>query len=124
MRCLCDSQHLTPREIDIVVRCAIGMNAAQIASALHISPRTVEYYIACILKRADATNITAAVARCYATGVLITYEWPPRWSGQLCLPRPEEFVKVVGQMRLPTGSSSEGSAVLPTPGARPSVVIK
>jgi DNA-binding CsgD family transcriptional regulator len=83
---MCGNPHLTPREVDVLVRSAGGMNAATIASSLHISRRTVEYHVATILRRAAAANMVQAVARCYAVGVLSPHEWPPRWSGQLCLP--------------------------------------
>ena len=82
--CACSGEHLTAREIDVVVRTAAGLSARQIAVILHISHRTVEYHIASILKRIAARNTVEAVARCYATGVLMPSEWPPRWSGRFC----------------------------------------
>ncbi len=84
--CACSGEHLTAREIDVVVRSAAGMSARQIAASLHISHRTVEYHIASILKRIAARNAVEAVARCYAIGVLVPSEWPPRWSGRFCVP--------------------------------------
>jgi DNA-binding CsgD family transcriptional regulator len=91
MACVCGGQHLTSREIDVLVRCAVGMNAAAIGARLHISRRTVEYHVATILRRTDAANMVEAVARCYALGVLVPDEWPPRWSGRRCLrPRDQE----------------------------------
>jgi DNA-binding CsgD family transcriptional regulator len=83
--CLCDSRHLTMREIDVLIRTAAGMSASQIAASLHISHRTVEYHVAAMLRRIGAQNSVEAVARCYSAGILIPAEWPPQWSGQFCL---------------------------------------
>jgi DNA-binding CsgD family transcriptional regulator len=87
--CTCGGEHLTPREIDVLVRIAAGMRASQIASCLYISRRTVEYHIARMLRLIGAENATQAVSWCYAVGVLLPLKWPPQWSGQLCLAAPD-----------------------------------
>lgn len=83
--CQCAGNHLTAREIDVLVRTAAGMSASQIAASLHISRRTVEYHIASMLRRIAAENAVQAVSWCYAVGVLVPQSWPPQWSGQLCV---------------------------------------
>jgi DNA-binding CsgD family transcriptional regulator len=78
-------RHLTPREIQILACTAGGMTARQIASALSISRRTVEFHIAAMLRRSGSSSAVELVARCYVTGIFLPRQWPPAWSGQLCL---------------------------------------
>jgi DNA-binding CsgD family transcriptional regulator len=83
--CGCRGPHLTIREVDVLLRTAAGMSAREIAEKLHISRRTVEYHVGAILRRINAENAVQAVSWCYAVGVLLPRNWPPRWSGQLCI---------------------------------------
>lgn len=83
--CSCTAAHLTAREIDILLYSAAGKKATQTARALGISPRTVEYHLAAMLRRTGSASSAELIARCYAAGILLAETWPPRWSGQLCV---------------------------------------
>ena len=83
--CRCAAAHLTPREIDILLCSAVGKKAVQTARSLGISPRTVEYHLAAMLRRTGSQSSTEMIARCYAAGILVPDGWPPRWSGRLCV---------------------------------------
>jgi DNA-binding CsgD family transcriptional regulator len=83
--CPCGRQHLTVREIDILLRIAAGRSADQAGQSLCISRRTVEYHLAAMQRRTGAQSSVELVARCYAAGILVPEAWPPRWSGQLCI---------------------------------------
>ena len=110
--CACGGKHLTDREIDILVRSAAGMNACQIAASLQISRRTVEYHIAAILHRTAAKNTVEAVARCYVIGVLRPEEWPPQWSGQLCLQQRRSPGPWRSQPPVDSATYAKGAAVI------------
>lgn len=77
--------HLTSREVDILIRCAAGLRAREIATSLCISVRTVEYHMSTMMKRTGTESVAALVAMSYVTGVLAPDAWPPSWSGSLCL---------------------------------------
>jgi DNA-binding CsgD family transcriptional regulator len=83
--CCQDIQHLTQREIDILLCIAEGLTSGQTGTRLSISRRTVEYHMAEMLRRTASRSSTELVARCYVAGILMSAEWPPKWSGQLCL---------------------------------------
>jgi DNA-binding CsgD family transcriptional regulator len=84
--CLCGREHLTVREVDILLLTATGKNAQQAARKLGISRRTVEYHIANMLRRTGSATSIELIARCYYARVLIRDTWPPQWSGILCVP--------------------------------------
>lgn len=83
--CSCAAAHLTAREIDILLCSAVGKKATQTGRALGISPRTVEYHLAAMLRRTGSQSSAELIARCYAGGILLADGWPPRWSGRLCV---------------------------------------
>lgn len=81
----CHCSHLTVREVDILTLSAAGLRAREIASVLCISARTVEYHMSAMMRRTDTATVAQLVAICYVAGVLAPGEWPPTWSGSLCM---------------------------------------
>lgn len=55
-------RHLTPRECMILAEVVRGHSSKDVARALHISPRTVEFHRANLLKKFSAKN-TAELVR-------------------------------------------------------------
>lgn len=60
-------QHLTPRECLILAEVVRGLSSKEVARALHISPRTVEFHRANLLKKFSAKN-TAELVRKVLSG--------------------------------------------------------
>lgn len=83
--CCCCHPHLTPSELEVVELVAAGLSNAQIARRRHVSPHTVASQVADTMRRLDAQNRAALVARSYVDGVLNSESWPPRHSGRRCL---------------------------------------
>jgi len=54
--------HLTPRELQILTRIAAGHSSKEVARALDISPRTVEFHRSNLRKKFGARN-TADLVR-------------------------------------------------------------
>ena len=57
---------------------AAGASTIQLADRLHLSRQGIEYRIAALLRRLQAPNRTALVARAYAMGAIGIGNWPPR----------------------------------------------
>jgi DNA-binding CsgD family transcriptional regulator len=79
------SDHLTDREIEVLLLVAAGMRNGLIAEQLGISVRTVDQHITVMRHRASAGNRGELIARCYAAGILRPGVWPPTWTGSRCL---------------------------------------
>ncbi len=60
---------LSNREVGVLALCAEGKTAAQTASALRISQRTVAFHIASAMDKLGAANKTAAVVRAARAGL-------------------------------------------------------
>lgn len=58
---------LTPRQVEVLRLVARGMSAKEIGSALHVSPKTVEFHKARIMEKVDLRT-TAELTR-YALGI-------------------------------------------------------
>jgi len=82
-RCLL-TDHLTPREVQVLVLAAAGESNAQIAGALLLSARTVDQHLMNMMRRTGSANRNELIARCCAAGILRPGTWPPRWSGRSC----------------------------------------
>jgi DNA-binding CsgD family transcriptional regulator len=82
--CCCGSEHLTHREIEVLVLLAADATTNQIATKLGISARTVEGHIASMMRRSRASSRAGMLARAYDAAILIPL--PARWSGRRCLP--------------------------------------
>lgn len=52
---------LTGRQLDVLCRVARGQTTAEVADAMHLSPKTVEKYRSSIMKRLGARNIVEAL---------------------------------------------------------------
>ncbi|QFU92714.1 LuxR C-terminal-related transcriptional regulator [Amycolatopsis sp. YIM 10] len=57
---------------------AAGVPSKALALRLHLSQAGIDYHVNTLLRRFDATNRTALVARAYSTGTLKPGVWPPR----------------------------------------------
>lgn len=66
---------LTPREHDVLIRSAQGQTAPEIATALHLSVRTVEGYRASMMRKLGLRNQTDIVVYALRRGI-ITLENP------------------------------------------------
>lgn len=84
-RCGSSADHLTARQIEILLLTASGADSTRIARTLKISTYTVNEHLATMLHRADVKNRPELVARSYAAGILLSRCWPPQWSGSRCL---------------------------------------
>lgn len=77
--------HLTPREVEVLLQVAEGLSNRQIAERLGLSSDTVAYHLRDMLRRMRARSRTDLAARAYAQGMLSTSTWPPMWSGRRCV---------------------------------------
>ena len=84
-RCPPGGEHLTAREIEVVVLAATGMTNKRIGHRLGISVRTVDLHLETMYRRTGAACRAELIARCYAAGILAIMAWPPTWSGSHCL---------------------------------------
>lgn len=90
-KCACGSSawsdHLTRRQLAILMLVTRGMVSGEIAHGLGVSVRTVEQHLAIMMRRASARNRVELVARCFAAGILVrgVRGWPLEWSGRTCL---------------------------------------
>src|SRR5262245_30741081 len=73
--CQARSEHLTRREVEILLMTALGMSSQRIGVCLHISHRTVEQHIAIMLHRVNASNRCELVARCLVAGIITRDRW-------------------------------------------------
>lgn len=64
------SQHLTPRELEVVTHLADGMTNQQIGEALGLSARTVKTHVQNVLGKLDAPDRTGAVAKAFRLGLI------------------------------------------------------
>jgi hypothetical protein len=57
---------------------ASGLSTADIAAALHLTTRGVEYHLSGLLRRTASTNRAGLVGRAFAMGLFQPGHWPPR----------------------------------------------
>jgi DNA-binding NarL/FixJ family response regulator len=60
---------LTARELEVLVLVAEGLQNAEIADRLFVSPKTVDHHISAILSKLNARTRAEAVAAAYRLGV-------------------------------------------------------
>jgi DNA-binding CsgD family transcriptional regulator len=84
-RCRSGADHLTDRELDVLLLVAAGRHNNEIAKVLGISTRTVDHHLRTMLRRAGVQSRVELVARCYAAEIMVAGTWPPAWSGTRCL---------------------------------------
>ncbi len=87
-RCRSGADHLTDREVEVLLLVAVGKHNKEIAKVLGISTRTVDHHLRTMLRRAGVQGRAELVARCYAAEIMIAGIWPPAWSGSRCLAWP------------------------------------
>jgi DNA-binding CsgD family transcriptional regulator len=97
-RCQSDADHLTDREVDVLLLVALGKHNKEIAQVLGISTRTVDHHLRTMLRRAGAQSRVELVARCYAAEIMVAGTWPPAWSGSRCLAEPGSFGPAPGRV--------------------------
>jgi DNA-binding CsgD family transcriptional regulator len=87
-RCRSGADHLTDREVEVLLLVAAGKHNKEIAEALGISTRTVDHHLRTMLRRAGVQGRAELVARCYAAEIMVGGTWPPACSGSRCLGPP------------------------------------
>jgi DNA-binding CsgD family transcriptional regulator len=73
---------LTASNARVLEGVAAGASTADLAAQMHLSPQGIEYHVASLLRRVNAPNRPALVARAYALGILTPGRWPPRVSAE------------------------------------------
>ena len=79
------TEHLTGREVDVLLLVADDLEDAEIAERLGISVTTVQAHMRSMRRKAGVRSRAGLVARCYAGGVLLPGNFPPHWSGLFCM---------------------------------------
>lgn len=79
------TEHLTGREVDVLLLVAGDLEDAEIAGRLGISATTVQAHMRSMRRKAGVRSRAGLVARCYAGGVLLPGNLPPHWSGLFCM---------------------------------------
>lgn len=83
--CCCGKEHLTRREIEVLVLVAAGCSNTDIAARLYLSTDTVNHHLHGMLTRSGAHNRAELVARSYVGGLLGPGIWPPTPTGRQCI---------------------------------------
>src|SRR5262249_15927147 len=61
---------LTPRQLEIVLLVAKGLQNAEIAGQLSMTPKTVEHHVSAVLAKLDARSPPQAVRAAYQLGLI------------------------------------------------------
>ncbi|CAM5334790.1 PAS domain-containing protein [Streptomyces fumanus] len=69
---------LSALDAQVLEGVASGESTVQMASRLYLSRQGIEYRVGQMLRRFDAPNRPALVARAHALGMFATGQWPPR----------------------------------------------
>ncbi|GGV60844.1 hypothetical protein GCM10010294_10290 [Streptomyces griseoloalbus] len=73
-----DGPVLSALDAQVLEGVARGESTVQLASRLYLSRQGIEYRVGQMLRRFDAPNRPALVARAHALGVFAAGQWPPR----------------------------------------------
>ncbi len=65
-----DSEPLTPREREVLLKMSLGLGNREIAEALHISAHTAKFHVAQIIAKLDASSRAHAVAKGLRSGLV------------------------------------------------------
>jgi DNA-binding NarL/FixJ family response regulator len=65
-----DSEPLTPREREVLLKMSLGLGNREIAQALHISAHTAKFHVAQIIAKLDASSRAHAVAKALRSGLV------------------------------------------------------
>ncbi|MER6345135.1 LuxR C-terminal-related transcriptional regulator [Streptomyces sp. NPDC001595] len=71
-------QTLSALDARVLEGVASGASTTQLASSLYMSRQGVEYRVGRLLRRFDAPNRPALVARAHGLGMFAAGQWPPR----------------------------------------------
>jgi DNA-binding CsgD family transcriptional regulator len=71
-------QMLSALDARVLEGVAGGASTVQLAGRLYLSRQGVEYRVGLLLRRFDAPNRPALVARAHASGIFAAGQWPPR----------------------------------------------
>jgi DNA-binding CsgD family transcriptional regulator len=69
---------LSALDAQVLEGVASGESTVQLASRLYLSRQGIEYRVGQMLRRFDAPNRPALVARAHALGMFAVGQWPPR----------------------------------------------
>ncbi|MCS7476813.1 response regulator transcription factor [Umezawaea endophytica] len=69
---------LTELDARILEGIANGESNVQLAGRLHLSRQGIEYRVAALLRKLQAPNRTALIARAYTLGLFGKRAWPPK----------------------------------------------
>jgi DNA-binding CsgD family transcriptional regulator len=73
------NRHLLSKlDAQVLEGIACGASTVQLAARLYLSRQGVEYHVGLMLRKFEAPNRAALVARAHATGMLSVGQWPPR----------------------------------------------
>lgn len=64
------TEHLAPREIEVLAEVGLGHNNAEIAARLHISPATARTYVSRLLGKLDARDRAQLVVMAHRSGLV------------------------------------------------------
>jgi PAS domain S-box-containing protein len=73
-----DGPVLSALDAQVLEGVASGESTVQLASRLYLSRQGIEYRVGQMLRRFDAPNRPALVARAHALGMFASGQWPPR----------------------------------------------
>lgn len=74
----CGGPVLSALDAQVLEGVASGESTVQLASRLYLSRQGIEYRVGQMLRRFDAPNRPALVARAHALGMFAVGQWPPR----------------------------------------------
>ena len=83
-RC-CRGEHVTDRELDVLVLLAAGATNARAARELHLAPSTVRHHLTSLYRRFGVPSRGAIVARAAHVGLLDVSVWPPVATSRRCV---------------------------------------
>jgi len=89
---------------------AAGLSTQQLASRLDLSSHGVEYHISVMMRKLQAPNRSALVARAYALNLFMPQCWPPRLKPQYVAQFP-----VGGSSVAARNADPANSGLVPTP---------
>ena len=81
----CRGEHVTERELDVLVRLAGGATNARVARELHVSASTVRQHLTSLYRRFGVPSRGALVARAVHVGLLDVGVWPPVATSRRCV---------------------------------------
>jgi DNA-binding CsgD family transcriptional regulator len=81
---LCGARKVTKRQIQVLALIARGLTNFQVATLLHVTPRTVRHHLNALQQHLGQTNSCALVAAGIISGLLDNSTWPVVSTGSRC----------------------------------------